>query len=145
MIQPRVQVLNIVQLYSSIYQLCFVHNADIDECSSDLSNLCDHLCNNLYCTEGRYNCSCYETYQLNKDGHTCKGIGSIFISGKECTPFFITFCTTGHIDKFGLGMSSFGINPTCLKSRNEESIQINIPTLGIPMGTNTYWKIFVSF
>lgn len=51
---------------------------DMNECDGD--NDCDHICNNLHCTEGRYNCSCNSGYRLGKDDHSCIG-ESIMYSG----------------------------------------------------------------
>lgn len=52
---------------------CFIFVfSDIDECSSDNDNQCDHKdrCIN---TPGGYKCSCVEGYRLENDGTTCTG------------------------------------------------------------------------
>ena len=42
---------------------------DIQECSDNNGN-CTHNCTN---TEGSYYCTCEDGYELENDGHTCKG------------------------------------------------------------------------
>ena len=44
-------------------------SADIDECDRGNGG-CSDGCTN---TEGSYQCSCPEGYQLMEDGHTCEG------------------------------------------------------------------------
>ena len=43
---------------------------DIDEC---LQDVCSQNCNNTFCTEGKYTCSCDPGYELGADEHTCFG------------------------------------------------------------------------
>ena len=45
--------------------------ADNDECSSDATNDCHHICVN---TPGSYICQCRLGYRLNADGRTCSGM-----------------------------------------------------------------------
>lgn len=47
--------------------------ADIDECK-DKKGGCTHNCTN---TEGEYECSCIEGFELEEDGHGCSGKGSL--------------------------------------------------------------------
>ncbi|XP_014665861.1 PREDICTED: signal peptide, CUB and EGF-like domain-containing protein 3, partial [Priapulus caudatus] len=42
---------------------------DVDECSSEKSNICEQQCVN---TQGNYRCSCYEGYRL-LDQYRCEG------------------------------------------------------------------------
>ena len=44
---------------------------DFDECEHNTTHSCAHLCVN---TEGSYQCSCPEGYQLAPDGRNCSGI-----------------------------------------------------------------------
>ena len=54
------------------FECCFVFFfLDVDECSSQTLNICDHLCAN---TIGSYNCSCNDGYRLSSNGFTCYGI-----------------------------------------------------------------------
>ena len=43
---------------------------DIDECLID-NGRCAHTCDN---TDGSYQCSCWDGYELTSDGHNCTGI-----------------------------------------------------------------------
>ena len=43
---------------------------DIDECASDDTNDCEHICVN---TVGSYFCQCDDGYQLDTDGYSCYG------------------------------------------------------------------------
>ena len=42
---------------------------DINECS-DGYHSCEQMCNN---TKGSYHCLCFDGYELNGDGYSCKG------------------------------------------------------------------------
>lgn len=99
MIQLHVQVSTLVKNnYGSSYKLicAFVfkshnfhsksHFIDIDECLAGLSN-CEHLCDNLYCTQGKYKCLCHEGYQLNNDGYSCKGLSDTSCLLNKMTAF----------------------------------------------------------
>ena len=54
-------------MYSCQYYSCI---ADIDECEYDHVHACEHFCNN---TEGSYECSCEEGFDLGDNNHTCIG------------------------------------------------------------------------
>ena len=43
---------------------------DIDECELGAHD-CTHICNN---TDGRFFCTCYDGYQIDRDNRTCEGI-----------------------------------------------------------------------
>lgn len=57
----------VVKLVSSYI---YTNSADINECSSNTTNSCEHACVN---TLGLYTCSCNSGYVLNSDGQTCRG------------------------------------------------------------------------
>ena len=42
---------------------------DINECSDDIHN-CEQICNN---THGAYHCLCFDGYELQSDGFSCRG------------------------------------------------------------------------
>lgn len=59
MITCRVRVLTVF-LFTAI---------DIDECL-ELNGGCQHSCED---TDGAYNCSCYDGFELSPEGHICQG------------------------------------------------------------------------
>ena len=44
--------------------------SDINECQTDNGG-CTQTCDN---TDGSYQCSCWDGYELTEDGHTCTGM-----------------------------------------------------------------------
>ena len=44
-------------------------HSDIDECLEELDG-CDQICTN---TDGSYDCTCMDGYELESDNHTCTG------------------------------------------------------------------------
>ena len=55
-------------LISIMYEI--ISFIDIDECYYENGG-CQHECTN---TDGSYECSCYDGYELNSDGKTCSGL-----------------------------------------------------------------------
>ena len=49
--------------------LHFIH-VDVNECQSDNGG-CAQTCDN---TDGSYQCSCLNGYELANDGHNCSGV-----------------------------------------------------------------------
>ena len=58
----------------SIYQILLLC-LDIDECEDDNGG-CSHNCTN---TEGSFECSCINGYELDSDEATCLGTHAIFM------------------------------------------------------------------
>ena len=58
----------------------FIFKLDIDECAINTAN-CTHKCDN---TDGAYNCSCYENYELQDNGKCTAGKWSanLFLVGR---------------------------------------------------------------
>ena len=52
---------------------------DIDECQTDNGG-CSQTCNN---TDGSYQCSCRNGYELTNDGHNCTGKWTLIIVSNE--------------------------------------------------------------
>lgn len=46
---------------------------DIDECQRNIS-ICQQICKNKPCKEGKYSCSCQIGFQLASNNYTCDGI-----------------------------------------------------------------------
>ena len=65
-------ITQLVKVNSSNYWLMFTTDlcSDIDECLTDNGG-CTQTCDN---TEGSYQCSCWNGYELTSDGHTCTGM-----------------------------------------------------------------------
>ena len=64
-------------LYALIYSV-IMSLPDVNECNESNGG-CSHICNN---TEGSFECSCSDGYELDSDGATCLGtdvIVSLFI------------------------------------------------------------------
>ena len=61
-----------VTVSDSMQLVCWTRSiaADIDECLGP-DHGCEQDCVN---TVGSYNCNCSESYELNTDEHTCRGI-----------------------------------------------------------------------
>ena len=59
--------------------MCVYIYIDIDECETDHSGGCDHICIN---TNGSYYCTCQDGYDLMKDNSSCAGMNEIVIIAK---------------------------------------------------------------
>ena len=54
-----------------VLYICASTVSDINECSDDDSNGCNHVCTN---TDGSYTCYCNTGYELGIDQKTCVGM-----------------------------------------------------------------------
>lgn len=53
---------------------------DLNECEVNNGG-CEHICTN---TDGSYECSCYDGYALNTDGHTCSDVDECALGIADC-------------------------------------------------------------
>ena len=58
-------------MHKFLHYICASTVADINECSDDDSNGCNHVCTN---TDGSYACYCNTGYELGIDQKTCVGM-----------------------------------------------------------------------